>query len=70
MAVMYKATKSFSGIISMKKGDVREIKDDEVAKDLIRAGYVIELADESKPKTSSSKKSSKKGDIKDGDLDG
>lgn len=70
MAVMYKATKSFSGIISMKKGDVREIKDDEVAKDLIRAGYVIELADESKPKTTSSKKSSKKGDIKDGDLDG
>lgn len=70
MAVMYKATKSFSGIISMKKGDVREIKDDEVAKDLIRAGYVIELADESKPKATSSKKSSKKGDIKDGDLDG
>ena len=53
MAVMYKATKSFSGIISMKKGDVREIKDDEVAKDLIRAGYVIELADESKPMTKS-----------------
>jgi hypothetical protein len=71
MALMYKATKSFSGIISMKKGDVREIKDDEIAKDLIRAGYVTELADESKPKTtSSSKKSSKKGDIKDGDLDG
>lgn len=70
MAVMYKANKSFSGVVTMKKGDVREIKDVEVAKDLIRAGYVIELADESKPKTTSSKKSSKKGDIKDGDLDG
>lgn len=70
MAVMYKATKSFSGIISMKKGDEREIKDAEVAKDLIRAGYVIELADESKPKTTSSKKSSKKGDNKDGESDG
>ena len=70
MAVMYKATRSFSGIVSMKKGDVKEINNEEVAKDLIRAGYVIELADESKPKTTSSKKSSKKGDIKDGDLDG
>lgn len=70
MALMYKANKSFSGVVTMKKGDVREIKDVEVAKDLIRAGYVIELADESKPKTTSSKKSSKKGDIKDGDLDG
>lgn len=68
MALMYKATKSFSGIISMKKGDVREIKDDEVAKDLIRAGYVMELADESKPKaTASSKKSAKKADNKDGE---
>lgn len=68
MALMYKATKSFSGIISMKKGDVREIKDDEVAKDLIRAGYVMELADESKPKaTASSKKPAKKADNKDGE---
>ena len=69
MAVMYKATKSFSGIISMKKGDVREIRDAEVAKDLVRAGYVIELADESKPKTATSKKASKKAD-KDGESNG
>lgn len=69
MAVMYKATKSFSGIISMKKNDVREIKDEEVAKDLIRAGYVIELADESKPKTAISKKTAKKK-AEDGDSDG
>lgn len=68
MALMYKATKSFSGIISMKKGDVREIKDDEVAKDLIRAGYVMELADESKPKaTASSKKPAKKAGNKNGE---
>ena len=63
----YKATKSFSGVISMKKGDVRDITNEEVAKDLLRAGYVIEL-EESKPKTStSSKKSSKKADTKDGE---
>jgi hypothetical protein len=40
-----------------------------VAKDLLRAGYVMEL-EESKPVKTSSKRSSKKGDIKDGDLDG
>ena len=58
----YKATISFSGRkISMKKGDVRDITDEALAKDLLNAGYVIELADESKPKTSS-KKSTKKKD--------
>lgn len=68
MAVMYKATRSFSGIVSMKKGDVKEINNEEVAKDLIRAGYVIELADESKPMTkTTSKKSAKKADSKDGE---
>jgi len=68
MAVMYKATRSFSGIVSMKKNDVKEINNEEVAKDLIRAGYVIELADESKPLTkATSKKSAKKADSKDGE---
>lgn len=62
----YKATRSFSGIISMKKGDVREINDVEVAKDLLRAGYVMEL-EESKPVKTSSKKSSKKADTEDGE---
>lgn len=66
MAMMYKATKSFSGLINMKKGDEREIKDEEIAKDLIRAGYVIALDDEKPVVKSSSKKSSKKND-KDGE---
>ena len=68
MAMMYKATKSFSGLINMKKGDVKEIKDEEIAKDLLRAGYVMELADESKPVTKATpKKSAKKADAKDGE---
>lgn len=76
MAVMYKATTSFSGIVNMKKGDVKEINNEEVAKDLLRAGYVIELADESKtqdskpveskPKTTS-KKTAKKAVKEDGE---
>lgn len=69
MALMYKANKSFSGVISMKRGDVREIKDVEVAKDLIRAGYVSELADESKPKTTASSKKASKKAVKDGESD-
>lgn len=65
----YKAIKSFSGIISMKKGDEREIKDEDVAKDLLRAGFVIGLDSEEKPKaTASSKKASKKA-VKDGESD-
>ena len=61
----YKATISFSGRkISMKKGDVRDITDEALAKDLLNAGYVIELDEskplESKPEASKPKTTSKK----------
>ena len=61
----YKATISFSGRkISMKKGDVRDITDEALAKDLLNAGYVIELEEskplESKPEASKPKTASKK----------
>ena len=61
----FKATISFSGRkISMKKGDVRDITDEALAKDLLNAGYVIELEEskplESKPEASKPKTSSKK----------
>ena len=39
---MYKATKSFVGVVSMVRGEVRDLEP-EVAKDLIKAGYVIDL---------------------------
>lgn len=67
MAVMYKATKSFSGLINMKKGDVKEIKDEEIANDLLRAGYVMALEDEKPLTKATSKKSAKKADLKDGE---
>lgn len=72
----YKATIAFSGRkLSMRRGEVRDITDDALAKDLLNAGYVIELDNskpqetkpvESKPKTSS-KKTAKKADAKDGE---
>jgi hypothetical protein len=66
----YKATRSFVGKIRAKKGDVLNITDGEIAKDLLSAGYVMEL-EESKPvKTSSKKATAKKADVEDGENDG
>ena len=50
--MLYKALTSFSGVISMAKGEVREISDSALIKDLSKAGYIMEMkADESeKPK--------------------
>ena len=43
---------SFSGLVSMRKGEVKEIRDKNIVTDLLRAGYVEQME---KPK---SKKSS------------
>lgn len=39
----YRALISFSGLLSMSLGDVREISDKYVVKDLLKAGYIEEL---------------------------
>ena len=52
----YKAKVGFSGIVSMSKGEVKEIGDKYVADDLLRAGYIELLEKPEKQKTS--KKSS------------
>ena len=46
----YKALVSFSGKLSMAMGEVREISDQSLADDLLRAGYVVPLEAEKKPK--------------------
>lgn len=40
---MLKALTSFSGIVSMREGETREIDDAAVVADLLRAGYVEEV---------------------------
>lgn len=55
----YRALKTFSGLISMRKGEERDIKDETIVKDLLRAGYIEDLSEKTKPSKSS--KSSKKG---------
>lgn len=39
----YKALKSFCGIIGMRKNAEREINDDAIAQDLLRAGLIIAI---------------------------
>ena len=36
----FRALKGFAGLISMRKGDVKEIKDEALVNDLLRAGYI------------------------------
>lgn len=47
---MYKAIKTFAGNeIAMKKGDTKEYIEENVAKDLLRAGYIEEIKEEVEP---------------------
>lgn len=47
---MYKAIKTFAGIkIAMKKGDVKEYIEKDIAEDLLRAGYIEEIKEKVEP---------------------
>ena len=46
----YKALVSFSGLVTMAEGDVREIPDKSIAKDLLNAGLIMELKADRKPR--------------------
>ena len=37
----YRATVGFSGLISMSKGEVKDIKDKNIIDDLTKAGYIV-----------------------------
>lgn len=43
---MYKATIGFAGLVTMRKNEVREIKDKKIVKDLLKAGYIVEIKSE------------------------
>lgn len=56
---MYRAKVNFSGVVSMNVGEVADIADVNIAKDLIKAGYIVEVkpAEKAKPvKDTSNKK--------------
>lgn len=56
----YRALKNFVGVLSMRKGEVKDIKDQEIAKDLLNAGYIEEVANKAKD-SKSSKPARKRG---------
>lgn len=56
---MYRALISFSGLISMAQGEIREITDDVMVKDLLNAGYIEEVTPDPKPKEVSPKTAEK-----------
>lgn len=49
---MYKALIGFSGLISMKKGEIRDLKnvDKYIIEDLTKANYIEEIKKETKKK--------------------
>ena len=59
----YKAIRNFSGIVSMHVGEVKDISDVIIAKDLLKAGYIEEIkpAEKAKPARVKTDKT-KKGD--------
>ena len=48
MLMQYRALVGFSGLISMRKDEVKEIKDKYIVDDLLKAGYIEAIE---KPKT-------------------
>ena len=54
----YKALVNFGGVVSMHVGEVKDISDVNIAKDLLRAGYIEEIkpAEKAKPKTTKTEK--------------
>ena len=60
--MLYRALVTFSGLISMRKGEVKAIKDSFLVADLLRAKYIEPLEKPKEKKTS--KKGGAKNDIK------
>lgn len=58
--MLYKACVSFSGQISMAGGEVREISDQTLVNDLLKAGYITEHK-EDKVSDKPEKKTKRKG---------
>lgn len=57
---MYKALRSFTGLVCMYEGEIKEIPDKEIAMDLLNCGY-IEAVEETAPETKPKKKKTPKG---------
>lgn len=54
--MMYKALVSFSGVVSMQKGEVRTISDLSIAESLLKVKYIEEVKSPEKEKKTKSPK--------------
>lgn len=45
--MLYKATTSFTGLENMRRGEVKEIKNEAIVKDLLKAGYIEPVEEKS-----------------------
>lgn len=61
---MYKALVSFSGRVSMVKGEVRDINNPVVVADLLKAKYIVDLEAKKKAADNAAKKSTKRSSKK------
>lgn len=59
--MLYKAITSFSGVLSMAEGEVREISDSSLIDDLSQAGYIIPLKPDDSTKAKAKPKKTNKG---------
>lgn len=57
----YEAKVNFSGKISMCVGEVQNITDEAIAKDLVRAGYIVAVKPAAEAKTAKAKSDKTKG---------
>jgi len=46
--MLYKALVSFSGVVSMTMGEVKNIENEAIAKDLLKARYIVKVEDQEK----------------------
>lgn len=60
---MYIALKSFSGLVTMAKGEIRKLEDEHIIKDLLNAGYIKEVEQEIKKDTQNILKNEIKKDV-------
>lgn len=49
--MLYKSNKSFCGLVNMRRGEIKELTDEAIVKDLLRAGYIEPVNAEGKPKS-------------------
>lgn len=58
---MYKALRTFTGLVSMVEGEIKDIPNEAVAQDLLNVGYVEEIPAPMKEEPKPKKKRTPKG---------